>query len=116
GGLLVGRWPRAVAVLSWTYRFVRAGVHDTAAHLVRLATYGSDELAREILDAAKALPPLGDQPRRNVHGDLKISNVMFQHDPLRATSLVDLDTLGLGTLAFELGDAMRSWCNPHGED
>jgi len=35
---------------------------------------------------------------------------------VRGICLVDLDTLGLGTMAFELGDAMRSWCNPHGED
>ena len=35
---------------------------------------------------------------------------------LRASRAVDLDTLAKGTLAFELGDAMRSWCNPHGED
>ena len=65
---------------------------------------------------ARELPVLADQPRRHVHGDLKISNVMFRRDPLRAAALVDLDTLGMGTLAFELGDAMRSWCNPHGED
>jgi aminoglycoside phosphotransferase (APT) family kinase protein len=58
-----------------------------------------------------------------VHGDLKISNVVFRREPPRAPAppaeaiaLVDLDTLGKGTLAFELGDAMRSWCNPHGED
>jgi len=30
--------------------------------------------------------------------------------------MVDLDTLGQGCLAFELGDALRSWCNPRGED
>jgi hypothetical protein len=29
---------------------------------------------------------------------------------------VDLDTLGRQSLAYELGDAMRSWCNPRGED
>jgi Ser/Thr protein kinase RdoA (MazF antagonist) len=51
-----------------------------------------------------------------VHGDLKISNLLFRRDPVRAAALVDLDTVGMGTMAFELGDAMRSWCNPHGED
>ena len=30
--------------------------------------------------------------------------------------LIDLDTVGPGLLAFELGDAWRSWCNRHGED
>ncbi len=122
-GELVGKFHHAVADLRWDYKFVRAGVHDTPAHLARLAervTSAADaeatELGREILGAAGALPELPALPRRNVHGDLKISNVMFRRSPVRAAALVDLDTLALGTLAFELGDAMRSWCNPHGED
>ena len=122
-GALVGRFHLAVADLAYAYRFARAGVHDTAAHLGklrdRLAAGGEREameLGREILAAAEALPPLGELPRRHVHGDLKISNVVFRRSPLAALALVDLDTLGRGTLAFELGDALRSWCNPHGED
>jgi Ser/Thr protein kinase RdoA (MazF antagonist) len=119
-GVLVGGFHRAVADLRYDYKFARAGVHDTAAHLAKLRTYaGADELAHEILAAASVLPALPDVPKRHVHGDLKISNVIFRRGPndqVRAASLVDLDTFGKGTLAFELGDAMRSWCNPHGED
>jgi Ser/Thr protein kinase RdoA (MazF antagonist) len=125
GGELVGRFHRAVHDLEHTYHFARAGVHDTAAHLARLRAHvergitqspGDLELAREVLDAANDLPPMPDLPSRHAHGDLKISNLLFDRDPLRAVALVDLDTLGRQTLAFELGDAMRSWCNPHGED
>src|SRR5512144_2903884 len=36
--------------------------------------------------------------------------------PVRGVCLLDLDTLGLSTMAFEIGDAMRSWCNPYKED
>ena len=123
-GELVGRFHRAVAELRHDYAFARAGVHDTAAHLGRLAEHArvhagdaeGVELAREILDAAALLPPLPALPRRHCHGDLKISNVLFARTPLRAVCLVDLDTLGLSTIAYELGDAMRSWCNPSGED
>ena len=131
-GELVGKFHRAVADLEHTYAFARAGVHDTKAHLKRLRAHleATDEgfdrdgdaraLASEILDAADVLPVLPDLPRRHCHGDLKISNVLFAHQIsgslVRALCLVDLDTLGLGTLAFELGDAMRSWCNPGGED
>jgi len=121
GGALVGRFHRAVADLSHTYHFTRAGVHDTAAHLGKLRARvdaGGDaeavELGREILGVP--LPVLLEQPRRHVHGDLKISNLLFRRDPLRGVALVDLDTLALGSMAFELGDALRSWCNPHGED
>jgi Ser/Thr protein kinase RdoA (MazF antagonist) len=123
GGALVGRFHRAIADLEHDYRFVRAGVHDTPAHLAKLADRvgrGGDgewvELGREILAAAATLPPLPETPRRHIHGDLKISNVLFQREPLAGVCLVDLDTVGRGTMAFELGDAMRSWCNPHGED
>jgi Ser/Thr protein kinase RdoA (MazF antagonist) len=128
GGELVGRFHRAVHDLAHTYHFARAGVHDTAAHLARLRAHveqragdpadadGAVELAREILDAATALPQMDDLPRRHTHGDLKISNILFAQAPLEGRALVDLDTLGLQTLAFELGDAMRSWCNPRGED
>jgi Ser/Thr protein kinase RdoA (MazF antagonist) len=121
GGALVGRFHRAVADLTHTYHFARTGVHDTAAHLAKLharVEAGGDaeaeQLGAEIL--ACVLPPLHAQPLRHVHGDLKISNLLFRRDPVRAAALVDLDTVGMGTMAFELGDAMRSWCNPHGED
>lgn len=121
GGELVGRFHVAVADLHHAYRFVRIGVHDTAAHLARLriAIAGADaeavDLGREVLAASAALPELPELPRRHCHGDLKISNLLFTPEP-RGVALVDLDTLALGTLAFELGDAMRSWCNPRGED
>jgi Ser/Thr protein kinase RdoA (MazF antagonist) len=129
GGELVGRFHVAIADLDHDYAFARAGVHDTAAHLARLRALvdasGSGgggepehrELGREVLDAAQALPPLPDAPLRHCHGDLKISNLLFSAGPPpRGICLVDLDTLGRSTLAFELGDAMRSWCNPRGED
>lgn len=130
-GDLVGRFHRAVDTLEHGYAFQRAGVHDTPAHLARLrermdapAAGQADDLdrdaralARDILAAAAALPALPPLPARHTHGDLKISNVLFfPGDPGRARCLVDLDTLGRQTMAYELGDAMRSWCNPHGED
>lgn len=73
------------------------------------------ELARQLL--AEPLPELPSVGTRHCHGDLKISNLMFFAGPLvRGHCLVDLDTISRGTIAFELGDAMRSWCNPCGED
>jgi Ser/Thr protein kinase RdoA (MazF antagonist) len=123
GGALVGAFHRAVADLDHVYAFARAGVHDTAAHAARLAAHvaaGGDAeaiaLGRELLDAVRALPALPALPVRHCHGDLKISNLLFAAPPPRGVCLVDLDTLGRSTLAWELGDAMRSWCNPGGED
>jgi Ser/Thr protein kinase RdoA (MazF antagonist) len=128
GGALVARFHRAVSDLEHDYAFTRAGVHDTAAHLARLqdrVAAGGDgglgaalDLGREILSAAAVLPALGELPERHAHGDLKISNLLFRAGTTEpeALCLVDLDTLGRMTIAFELGDAMRSWCNPHRED
>lgn len=129
GGRLVGRFHRAVADFTHDYNFVRAGVHDTAAHLAKLVALEAAartasapdreaiDLANEILGAARGLPVLPELPKRHVHGDLKISNLIFRRGAaIEGVCLVDLDTVARGTLAFELGDAMRSWCNPHGED
>ncbi len=131
-GELVGRFHRALSDFEIEFAFQRAGVHDTAAHLRRLAhavvaageqaERGEEleqavRLGREILDAGARLPPLGALPRRPVHGDLKVSNVLFDRTgPARAVCLIDLDTLSRMSIAYEMGDALRSWCNPAGED
>jgi Ser/Thr protein kinase RdoA (MazF antagonist) len=120
---LVARFHGALAGSGHEFRFVRAGVHDTAAHLTkleRLLGEGSDavrSLGGRILDEGRRLDlaALAALPRRVAHGDLKISNVLFGPDG-RARTLIDLDTLGRMPLAYELGDAWRSWCNPLGED
>jgi Ser/Thr protein kinase RdoA (MazF antagonist) len=136
-GDLVGRFHRAVRDLEHTFAFQRANVHDTAGHLRKLAqatravggraatpadgsaalTAEAVDLARRILDAGARLPPLGDLPKRVMHGDLKVSNVRFAAPTeVAALCLIDLDTLGPQSIAYELGDALRSWCNPEGED
>ena len=126
-GALLGRFHVAVSDLGYGFPNARSGIHDTARHLDNLrsavsrhrdhAAYSRIEpLAREILAAADALPPLTDTPQRVVHGDPKISNFIFDPVTGRGVCLVDLDTLNRMPLPLELGDAMRSWCNPAGED
>ncbi len=125
-GALVGRFHADLADLDHEYRSVRVGVHDTARHLQRLrgaldahrghALYADvAAVAAPLLDASRSLPDLSSLPRRHAHGDLKFSNLLFDERG-RGLCLVDLDTLALMPLAHELGDALRSWCNPAGED
>lgn len=125
-GELLGRFHRALVDLQHGFRNRRANVHDTARHLQHLrdvlashaghARFAEVEpVARRILAAAGALPSLARLPARNVHGDPKLSNVLFA-SPEAATCLVDLDTLGRMSIPVELGDALRSWCNPAAED
>ncbi len=125
-GAMVGRFHAALADLEHTYVHVRPGIHDLAfrranldraleahrEHRLHAAVAELDERARAL--EALALP-LTTTRGRHAHGDLKISNVLFAEDG-RALCLVDLDTLASMPFPFEIGDALRSWCNPRRED
>ena len=126
-GRAAGRFHRALAGFEHTFHFTRPGVHDTPQHLARLrdalAQHAGHsqiaevrKVAEEILEHGAHLPAIPELPRRIVHGDLKISNILFDDALTRSRTLVDLDTMAHGTLAVELGDALRSWCNPAGEN
>jgi Ser/Thr protein kinase RdoA (MazF antagonist) len=106
-------------------------VHDTSLHLARLdqavAANPGHRLAGEVAAlaaairaGAAALPPLQALPARICHGDLKFNNILFAGPGAPASEqpvcLIDLDVVGPLSLAFELGDAWRSWCNRAGED
>ncbi len=55
-----------------------------------------------------------DLPLQIVHGDPKISNFLFKDG--QAVSLLDFDTCLTHSPLVDIGDALRSWCNPKGED
>ncbi|MFQ5635784.1 MAG: phosphotransferase enzyme family protein [Gammaproteobacteria bacterium] len=126
GGLLA-RFHRAVDNLDHEFATRRPGIHDTQAHLRFLTDTLKNQVAhpqhravaslgRRILEAAEALPELPAMPDRVVHGDPKINNILFRRDSDEAICLIDLDTITHMPLSLELGDAMRSWCNPASED
>ncbi len=73
-------------------------------------------LGGEILALSRSLPRLPATKARVVHGDPKIDNLIFRRNAHQARCLIDLDTIGKMPLYLELGDALRSWCNPGGED
>jgi Ser/Thr protein kinase RdoA (MazF antagonist) len=121
---LVGRFHRAIDAFEHTFAFTRPGAHDTPAHLARLATaltlhqeHPAIEEVRLIAEAilSHPLPPIPALPVRIIHGDLKITNVLFNTSLGEAIALLDLDTFQHASIAIELGDALRSWCNPRGE-
>ena len=126
-GRILAEFHRAVSDLDHRFRNRRLGVHDTARHLrilrEALAEHRShrhfdviEPLAERVLEAAATLPPLPATSDRIVHGDPKISNLLFAHGTDVAVCLIDLDTLARMPVALELGDALRSWCNPATED
>lgn len=50
-----------------------------------------------------------------IHGDTKYDNFLFDADSGRAVALIDLDTTAPGLTAADIGDCLRSFCNPGGE-
>jgi Ser/Thr protein kinase RdoA (MazF antagonist) len=130
-GGLVARFHAALDSLRHDFEGLRANVHDTPRHLVHLREVLGEHpdhrlfpqvavLGARVLEAAAALPALPALPPRICHGDLKFNNLLFAGTDSvareEALCLVDLDTVGPMALAFELGDAWRSWCNRSGED
>lgn len=120
-GAFAARFHHALDGLEHEFVFTRPGAHDTPAHLAKLrrlrATGGrfderdqADAISDAILEAAAELPPVDPGPTRVIHGDLKVTNFRFAPGP-SVVALVDLDTLARGSLAIDLGDALRSWCN-----
>ncbi len=58
----------------------------------------------------------GKLPLRLMHGDPKINNVMFDTATQQAVSVIDLDTVKPGLVHYDIGDCLRSGCNPVGEE
>lgn len=70
------------------------------------------ELAH-VLETAKAAQKL---PLRPIHGDPKVNNVMLDRVSGQAISIIDLDTVKPGLVHYDIGDCLRSGCNPLGEE
>jgi Ser/Thr protein kinase RdoA (MazF antagonist) len=124
-GALVARFHAALADLEHDYVHVRPGIHDLPFRVAGLERaleahrghrlYEPAARLRDAMTSARDL--LGASPTRprHAHGDLKASNLLFDaHGD--GVCLVDLDTVASMSWPFELGDALRSWCNPAGED
>jgi Ser/Thr protein kinase RdoA (MazF antagonist) len=53
---------------------------------------------------------------RPIHGDPKVNNIMMDTTTGRAVGIVDLDTVKPGLVHYDIGDCLRSGCNPLGEE
>jgi Ser/Thr protein kinase RdoA (MazF antagonist) len=75
------------------------------------------------VEARRTLAPLlenakqqGKLQSRVMHGDPKVNNVMLDTATGLAVALVDLDTVKPGLVHYDIGDCLRSGCNPLGEE
>jgi Phosphotransferase enzyme family len=70
------------------------------------------EWARVLEDAKND----GKLPLRPIHGDPKVNNVMICTTTQQAIGIIDLDTVKPGLVHYDIGDCLRSGCNPLGEE
>lgn len=106
------------------------GFHFTPGYLERYdmirAQYqgsGSPErrYCEHFIRQRRELPRVLEKSRHRLrfyptHGDPKVDNIMIHHTSGRAVAMIDLDTVKPGLLLHDLGDCLRSGCNPVGEE
>lgn len=66
-----------------------------------------------VLEEARAT---GRIRERIIHGDPKVANILLDRASGRAVALIDLDTVKPGLPHYDVGDCLRSACNPLGEE
>ncbi len=132
-GFALGRFHRLVqAIPATTLKDTLEGFHITPHYLeqyqIGLSTslvlrcpqveYGLD-IVRDRLSLASILEDAkhrGDLPMRIMHGDPKVNNIMMDIATQKSISIVDLDTVKPGLVHYDIGDCLRSGCNPLGEE
>jgi Ser/Thr protein kinase RdoA (MazF antagonist) len=124
-GAALGRFHAALSDYDEPFAARRLGVHDTDRHLEALKDALTDHADHPrwaaVAPVGEAIfahprPALPNTPERVVHGDPKITNLVFDGATHAGKAWIDLDTVGPMALPLELGDALRSWCNRAGED
>jgi hypothetical protein len=66
-----------------------------------------------VLENARERGELGLRP---IHGDPKVNNILIDTDTGQTVGIVDLDTVKPGLVHYDIGDCLRSGCNPAGEE
>ena len=112
------------------------GFHITSGYLRQYDETLKDPRANEILNASMEAKRLaryieerrdfavslekaearGELKKRMFHGDPKVNNIMIDDFTGKGTAMIDLDTVSPGLVQIDVGDAVRSICNPAGEE
>lgn len=112
------------------------GFHVTSGYLAQYDATLDSPGARDILNASMEAKRLakyidarrtfavsleraearGELKKRMFHGDPKVNNIMIDDFTGKGTAMIDLDTVSPGLTHVDVGDAVRSICNPAGEE
>jgi Ser/Thr protein kinase RdoA (MazF antagonist) len=71
---------------------------------------------RHWADLLEAAQRQGKLTLRAMHGDPKVDNILIDETTEQAVSIIDLDTVKPGLVHYDIGDCLRSCCNPAGEE
>lgn len=136
-GTVLGQFHRLISDLDPSrLKDTLPGFHVTPVYLARYDAILQTPGAREKLNASiearrlsqfieqrRAFAPIleqavakGELSHRLIHGDPKVNNIMIDDITGKGTSIVDLDTVKPGLIHYDFGDALRSLCNPAGEE
>lgn len=85
----------------------------SSAFAYALAFVNKHRAFAPVLEEARAQGRLFLRP---IHGDPKVNNIMIDTLTRRAVSMIDLDTVKPGLVHYDIGDCLRSCCNPLGEE
>ena len=125
-GLILGKFHKALLNFNYNYRSQRRQAGDFVFHANNLKQAIQEQnhheyyaraynLATNMINNMHNLIQNQTVTSRHIHGDPKISNILFDNN-YHALALVDFDTLNKGGWSLEIADALRSWCNPNQED
>ena len=112
------------------------GFHVTSGYLAHYDETLGDATAQSVLEASMEARRLakfveerrdfavslekaeqaGELKKRMFHGDPKVNNIMIDDFTGKGTAMIDLDTVSPGLVQIDVGDAVRSICNPAGEE
>jgi len=103
---------------------VLPGFHDLPGYLRAFDAVASGYMVKndknvqkccEIIERFRSMTPFlenakkaGTLKERIIHGDPKLSNILFDKNTSEAISIIDLDTVGVGLVLYDIGDCLRS--------
>jgi len=133
-GYALGRFQREISAMDVSLLHdTLPGFHITPRYLEHYdKVIGRDNLdltrpdlryAADLIEAHRDWVPVlqrahaaGELRERPMHGDPKIDNIMIDDQTGKAVSVIDLDTVKPGLVQHDIGDCLRSSCNPLGEE
>lgn len=111
-GDLLGRWHRTTQALNYQPSYGLAHFHDTDYFALRLTSHMeelpkiSQQLGTAILQYYQQIPTTPQEAQQLIHGDPKFDNMLFRDG--QPFTLVDFDTLMVGSPWLDMGDMLRS--------